>query len=217
MSTPTSTQLESVLQALKTYELGSNRGDLLPIDEAIRTSLDDPARRLALEGQLLDVLDGASSLGQVYLLRQLALIGSARAVATIADRLFHPELFDAACRTLEALPGRETGDALRQRLPRLAGNARLGAIQVLGRIRDAASVKPLAELLGNEDATAAGVAAAALGRIGSANAGRALADYWPNASEVQRKNLSHAVRDCADRLAQAGQTEAANTLLKTLG
>jgi HEAT repeat protein len=217
MNTATPARLEPSLQALKTYEAGSSRGDLMPIDEEVRTSLDDPIHRSTLESQLLGALDTASILGQVYLLKQIALIGSSRAVAKVADRLSQTELTDPACRALEALPCPEAAGALRDRLPQLKGNARLGVVHVLGRKRDRESVRLLTGLLSNKDTSTAGAAAGALGRIGSPEAGHALTSHLSKAPTTQRASFAHAARDCADRLAQAGQAEAANALLKALG
>jgi HEAT repeat protein len=217
MSTPLTSPLEAALGALQSYELGSSRGDLLPIDEAVRASLDYPDERQALEKRLLDTLEEASSLGQAYLLRQLALIGSAAAVAQIAPRLSHPDLADPACRTLASLVCPEAATALRERLPQLSGEARIGAILALGHRRDAASVSALTAYLGSEDAALAGATAHTLGRIGSPEAGRALAETFANSPGTRRSHLSHAIRECADRLAQAGETAAANTLRQLLG
>jgi hypothetical protein len=211
-----STPLATALQALKTYELGSNRGDLLPIEQAVRFSLGDQARREVLEKNLLLALDDASVLGQVYLLKQLVFIGSARAIPKIAERLRHPDLADAACRTLAVLPAREAGEVLRRYLPSLTGMARFGAIHVLGRIRDTASVPMLTEWLTDNEPTLQSAAAAALGRIGTSGAARALADRFEKAPATQRPGLAHAIRECADQLTRAGEPSAAKNLLQRL-
>lgn len=213
MSPSTLNPLEAALQALRVYEPGSSRGDLLRIDAAVRSSFDHPARRRALEERLLSALEEASMLGQVYLLKQLARVGSERAIAKIADRLLRPELADEACRTLAVLPSRESGDALRQHLPRLAGNARIGAIHALGWLRDARSVEPLAVWCSGEEEATARAALTALGRIGTPDAAKVLMGCLPDAREAFRATLTEAAMDCADGLFEAGHTSEAQALV----
>ena len=48
--------MNAVFEALKSYEQGSGRGALVPLDEAVVASLDNKTARSELERQLVDAL-----------------------------------------------------------------------------------------------------------------------------------------------------------------
>jgi hypothetical protein len=79
--------------------------------------------------------------------RQLAITGDSDAVPVLASLLNDEKLSDYARTALEAIPGREAGDALRLSLPKLRGRLLAGAVNSLGIRRETTAVTDLTALL----------------------------------------------------------------------
>ena len=202
--------LDAAFSALRSYDQGSSRAALLPIDEAVVAALPDPAARLALETRLLGALSaGGSGVALEYL-------GSALAVPALAALLDQPALTTAARNALEASPHPEAAAALRAQLPRLKGVLLVGVIQSLGLRHDQASVPALARLLPHGNPAVAGAAAAALGEIGTPAAARALGAFQPDAPAGLQPALADACLVCAERLVASYQRPAAQSLYQLL-
>lgn len=216
-STVKSAALDAAFEALKTYDQGSSRGALLPIDEAVMTSLDDKEARKELEQQLVTALKpGGSVVAREYICAKLAWIGSEFSLPALAAQLNRPEVATAARNALEAIPGRQATKALRDTLPWVEGLQKVGVINSLGARRDADSVRALTALLKNEDARIVGAAAAALGNIANGQAAKALRDFQPKALEALRQKVADAMLTCAERLLAAGKRADAQTLYRML-
>ena len=195
------TALNALFEALKVYDQGSSRAALLPIDEAVVRSLDDPAARRNLEQRLVSVLSqGGSTAAREFVCSKLTLIGSESAVPPLAALLDAPETATAARNALEAIPGRKATMALRDRLLNVEGLQKIGVISSLGARRDAESVRVLTRLLQGADTGIAVAAAAALGDIATSRAARALRDFQPRASETLRLRVADALLNCAERM-----------------
>ena len=106
--------------------------------------------------------------------KQLAIYGSEKAVPALAALLTDKELVSWARIALEAIPGEKVNEALRAALGKVKGRGLIGVINSLGVRRDAKAVGDLAGLLKNTDAGVACAAAAALGRIATPDAVKAL-------------------------------------------
>jgi hypothetical protein len=215
---PTPAALAQALEALKTYDRGSGRAALLPLDAAVAAaSMSASPARQRLEQQLAVILHaGGSAVAREYLCSKLALIGSASSAAALAALLDDSLLATAARNALEALPPAAAAQALRQRLPHLRSLAKVGAINSLGHLGDAASAGLLAELLEDAEAEVAAAAAAALGGIGSVQAGEALRDFYPKAPEALRLGTADALLNCAERLLAANHRAEAQALYEML-
>lgn len=212
-----SAPLDAAFSALRTYDQGSSRAALLPLDEAVVAALPDPTARLALEPRLLAALTSGGSVAALeYLCAKLTLIGSAAAVPALAALLDQPALTTAARNALEASPHPEATAALRAQLPRLTGVFLVGVIQSLGVRRDPASVPALAGLLPHENPSVASAAAAALGEIGTPATAQALAAFLPKAPPPLQPALADACLVCAERLVAAYQRPAAQSLYQLL-
>jgi hypothetical protein len=208
--------LDAAFSALRSYDQGSSRAALLPIDEAVVAALPDPTARLALEQRLLAALaSGGSVVALEYLCAKLTLIGSALAVPALAVLLERPALATAARNALEASPHPEATAALRAQLPKLAGLPLLGVVQSLGIRCDAAAVPALATLLASASPEVSRAAAAALGEIGAPAAAAALRDFSARAPAVA-PTLADALLVCAERLLTAGARPAAQSLYQLL-
>ena len=209
--------LAQALDALKAYDRGSGRAALLPLDGAVAAaSMNASPARQQLEQQLAVILQaGGSAVAREYLCSKLALIGSARSAAALGALLDDPLLATAARNALQALAPTAAAQALRERLPHLQSLAKVGALNSLGHLGDAASTGPLTELLKDGEGEVA-AAAAALGGIGSAQAGEALRDFYPKAPEALRLGTADALLNCAERLLEANQRAEAQALYQAV-
>lgn len=214
---PDADALNAAFDALKTYDQGSSRGALVPIDEAVIASLDDPRARQELEQRLVTALkDGGSAVAQEYICSKLTLIGSEFSVPALAPFLNAPEFATAALNALEAIPGNQATRALRSSLSETEGLQKIGVINSLGAKRDADSVKALSRLLQNEDAGIAGAAAAALGAIATTSAAKALKGFLAKAPASIQLQIADAMLTCAEQLLAAGKRTDARTLHELL-
>ncbi len=219
-SGPAPAALAQALDALKTYDRGSGRAALLPLDQAVAAASIEPEQgsaRSPLERQLAAILGaGGSDVAREYICSKLALIGTERSVPALRELLDHPQLATAARTALEALSCPEAARGLRESLPALKGLPQLGAINSLGNRPDAQSAGALIPLLKDSDPAIAGAAAAALGNIGSVEAGAALVEFCPKAPEPLRAAAADAALTCAERLLNAGRPTEAQALYDAL-
>lgn len=110
--------------------------------------------------------------------QQLALVGGAEAVPALAALLADPTLSHYARTGLEAIPEAAATAALREALPSLPGNLRVGVVNSLGVRRDALAVPALVRLAADPSQGAAPEALIALARIAT-----------PESIAAVRKNL----------------------------
>lgn len=209
--------LEQAFEALKTYERGSGRAALLPLDTAVAAVQNDPPARQTLEQQFLAALKACSSeLAREFICSKLAWIGSTNSVATLAALLPDPQLSCAACSALQAIPDNHAAKALRDSLPKLNSLPKVGVINSLGARRDADSVRVLVRLLKENDTAVASAATAALGRIGSVKAAKALRAFQPKAPPTLQLQLADAALACAEQLLNQGRKTEAQALYQML-
>ncbi len=205
--------LDQAFDALKTYDWGTDKKVLQPIDEA---SLgDDAAARKELETKLAAVLKtGVSRDAKDYVCRKLMLVGTAASVPTLAEFLTDKDLSHMARYALERIPAPEAVAALRDSLAKVSGAQKIGVIGSLGSRRDAASVPLLAALLGDGDVAIAAAAACALGDIRSPEAAKALNDAKP--SDAVKPAVTDARLTCAEALLAAGDKGGALAIYSSL-
>jgi len=207
--------LDSAFEALKSYNTGSPRGALCPLDHAVISILADPKARNAMESRFVSVLKSKPSSTAVgYICSKLVLIGSEACVPALAQYLGDATSSTDARNALEKIPGPAASKALRQALPKLSLPQRLGAIQSLGARRDTASISILAQCL-KEPAEVA-TAAAALGQIGSVKAARALREYLEAGPKSFPAVAADAALVCAERLLAEGHDSEARSLYQAL-
>src|SRR3954451_14722579 len=98
----------------------------------------------AKEGALIDKLRSDSPAAEKAIAcKQLAVYGSAQAVAELAKLLPNEELASWSRIALEAIPGPEASKALRDALDSAKGRLLIGTINSIGVRRDEAAVDPL--------------------------------------------------------------------------
>lgn len=205
------------IEALKTYDCGSSRAALLPIDEAVVACLGDESARELLERRLVAALKaGGSAVAHEYVCSKLVLIGSEFSVPSLAALLADAQLATAARNALEAIPHPDAAKALRDSLPKLDGLQKVGVIHSLGARRDAGSVRALNGLLRDANPQLAGAVVGALGNIGSTQAASALRAFVPKAPEAVRAELANALLVCAGQLQAGGRNSEARQLWQML-
>lgn len=138
-----------------------------------------PAQDTAPEGEdarkLIGVLQsGAPLFEKCKACQRLAVIGTAEAVPVLAGLLGDEKLAHYARFALEPIPDPSVDDALRAAMAALKGKLLVGVINSVGSRRDAKALDNLTKLVGDADLDAAAAAAAAIGRIGTSSAARAL-------------------------------------------
>ena len=208
------TTLDGPFTALAAFEWGGDAAPLGVIDAAVVAAHGDAALTADLEKRLGGVISGATSrAAKDYACRKLSMIGTAASVPALVPLLADRDESHMARFALERIPA-AAADALRQALGTVRGDLAIGMISSLANRRDAASVKPLAALLGGDAATAA-AAASALGRIATADAAAALA-----AVKIQPGPVADAVIDgrlaCADAFLAAGNRGSAQAIYESI-
>lgn len=218
MAQDTNQPLDKAIEALKTYDWGTDIAVLEPIDNAITAAYGKPAARKEIEARLGPLLKGGAPwAAKDFVCRKLALIGTAQSVPALAELLASEELGHMARYALERIPGSEADKALRDAIPKAAGRNKLGIIASLGVRRDAAGVARVAALLNAPDEQAAAAAAIALGEIGTSEAAKALDGYRRRASKEYRNVAADACLMCARRLLINGKRDEAVAIFRSLG
>jgi len=208
--------LDQAFDALKTFDWGTDRKQLNPIDEAALSKNSDAAARKQLEARLAAVLKtNVSRDAKDYVCRKLMIVGTAECVPALAELLADKELSHMSRFALERIPAPEAAAALRDSLGKVNGALKVGVISSLGVRRDEKSVAALAGLLGDSDAAVARAAAMALGDIKGAEAAKALGQAKP-AEGPARIAATDATLACADGLLAAGKNGEALALYKSL-
>ena len=210
--------LEQAWQRLPDYTPGQDMAPLLAIDHAVIEAMGLPERRAELAARLAAVLrqPSTTSAAREYVCRQLALLGTEAEVPALAELLRDPPHADMARQALAAMPGEGARAALRRGVDMLEGDARIGVINSLGVLRDAASIDPLQRLVEAADPATRAAVWRAWGNIATAESVqrlRAEADHvappWPAA-------LTAPLLHGACTLAQEGHAAMGAELLERL-
>lgn len=207
--------LDKAFEALKTFDWGKDRGALNPIEKAVAASHGNAAAQKDLQTRLVGALKSDAARGaKDFVCRQLSLVGSADSVPALAALLPDEKLSHMGRYALERMSCPEAATAMRDALPKVKGKLKVGVINSLGVRRDAASTAAMVALLADADQEVAGAAAAALGAIGTPEAGKALGTF--KAPEKLRLVVADACLACAEHLLAAGKKAEAIVIYKAL-
>jgi hypothetical protein len=208
--------IDQAFEALKTFDWGSDRTVLNPIDEAVLATHGDTAARAELEKRLVSSLDGSlTRAGKDFVCRILMAVGTAASVPVLGKLLAVPEDAHLARVALEKIPGAEARNELLGALSKCQGPQLLGVIGSLGARLEAESVSALSELLGNADQKVSCAAASALGAIRTLEAVKALDKAKPTSDSVTRAVID-AKFACAEGLLAQGKATEALPIYKSL-
>jgi HEAT repeat protein len=206
--------LDQAFDALKTYDWGTDPNVLKPIDNAIVATHGDAAARKDLEKRLAAVLGTAVSRdAKDSVCRRLMIIGTAESVPALAALLPEKDHSHMARFALERIPAPEAAAALRDALPKVGPELKVGMISSLGARKDAASVEALGALLTGADAAVAAAAASALGDIRTAEAAKALSAAKPESAGAKLA-VTNASLECAEGLLASGKKAEALAIYK---
>lgn len=158
---------ESDWQQVKTYQYGQDLRPLLAVEREVYKSLASPEGRKQVAARLVELMadNQATPAARQFAGWELWVVGTEADVPALAKLLDDPVVADWAREALEMIPGEKSGAALRAALGRLKGRTLVGAINSLGKRRDAKSVEALGRLTTDKDAEVAAAACSALGSI----------------------------------------------------
>src|SRR5271154_1820334 len=129
--------LDDAFEALTKYDWGTDRAPLAPIEEAVAAAHDDAAARKNLEVLMIAALKSDISRdAKDYVCRKLTIVGTAASVPTLAELLADENHSHMARFALERMPAPEAAEALRDALPKVSGNVKIGVISSIGVRRD---------------------------------------------------------------------------------
>jgi HEAT repeat protein len=164
----------------------------------------------AKEKELLAILrSDAPAADKAIACKRLTVYGTAQAVPELAKLLPDEQLASWSRIALEAIPGPEASEALRNALRSVKGRLLVGTINSIGVRRDEGAVDPLAARLQEADADVASAAAVALGKIGKPAATKTLRGSLAAAPALFRSAVAEGCILCAERLMAEGKANEA--------
>lgn len=209
--------LDQAIEALKTFDWGTPLATIAPIDDAVAAAHDKPEDRQQLETRLIAALKAPISRdAQDYVCRKLAIVGSAASVPTLAVLLLRKENSHMARFALERISDPAAAAALRDALPKVTGNLRIGVINSIGARRDAEAFATLGRFLKDSDAATSRAAALALGAIGGKWSAGILRAVIEEGSSPSRGPMIDAWLTCAESFLANQQLEEAKAIYSSL-
>jgi len=211
-------ELRELLTTVKAYDWGQSRAALTELSEIIKKAHGDKAELAKIEKALLGVLESdAKQAGKQYVCRELSIIGTEQSISVLAGMLADEKTSDMARYALERIPGTAVDDALRRSLRKARGNAKIGIVNSLGQRGDKKAVRPLTRMVTGKNEALATAAAAALGRIASPQAAKALAQAKDKTTGKVQLVVLDAYLKCADKMVADGKKAEALAIYKALG
>lgn len=148
--------------------------------------------------------------------RELAVIGTKKAVPALAALLGDEKLSHMARYGLETIPDPSVDAALLDALGKLKGRPQAGVIGSLGVRRDTKAIKPLSVLLQDSDADVAQASARALGKIGTPAAVQALEGALATVSAGNQLAVCEGLFRCAEAFAASRRPKEAMAIYDRL-
>lgn len=171
----------------------------------------------AEEQQLIQILQSSSSAKEKdAACAKLKTIATAASVPALAALLPDEQLSHSARYVLEPMRGAEAGDALIGALQKTQGPVKQGIVQSLGVRREQKAVPALVKTLSDRDPSVACSAAYALGKIGGADALRALEPKLNSPAADLRAAVADACLSCANSLLKQGNNAEATRAFKRI-
>ena len=166
---------QSALTILRTYNYGSDRAALFPIEAAVQAGLKDPGARQTV-GQALESLlqESLPVPAFEFVCRQLALLKWEKAVPKVAPFLTDPHRQYAARLLLETIGGPSVVSTIQAAVSSTQGSLRAGLLTSLGRLKAESAVPLLERMAAEPNPEVAEAAVWALGQIGTLAAAKAL-------------------------------------------
>jgi len=211
--------VEQAFQDVLQYEQGGTRKALAVLENHINRTYGDAPARKQIVGRLLEMLENpeASPGCKDFACKKLMLLAGPESVPALAGLISDDENLAVLGRyALEQMPQPEAAAALRDALGRATGRVLIGVINSLGVRKDEQAVGVLVRLLADHDATVAGAAAAALGKIGGKEATGALRAARSKATAGVKAEIRPALLACAESLLASGNKDGAEAIYREL-
>jgi hypothetical protein len=210
--------VNKAFEALETFDWSMDFNNVIqPIDDAVSASYGNTVQLKYLEKRLADLLKtNVSRAAKDYCCRVLRVIGTTSSVPALAALLTDKDCSHMARYALEQIGGPDAVKAIREALPKVEDSLKPGMIEGLDTTRDSNSVDALSALCANPDQTIAASSIIALGRIGSPEAGNALAEIVKKTPDPLKITAADAMLVCAERLVADGKTAEATGLYNRL-
>lgn len=206
------------LGRIASYQFGQSREPLTQVEDMVVHALKNPGERAKLAEDLAQLLASghASPDAELFICRQLAVIGGPAQVPVLARLLGNPRTAEQARLALHAIPGNESDRALVSALKSTAGETRAGIITSLGVRQYERAAGPIAKYISDPDEKVAGAAIAALGKIGTPKAARLLAQAGRKAPAELQLAITQARLEAAGLLDEQGKRFAADQIYEEL-
>ena len=189
----------------------------LPGDADIVGTYGNAQARKDLEKKMTDTLKGSGARDEKELAcRKLWVIGTAESVPALAALLPDKDLSHMARYALEGMLCPEAGKALRDAVGKTAGRQKAGVINSLGVREDKEAVPLVAPLVKDADPEVAASAMYALGRIGTLDAAKALADARATAPKELKAVAADSSIKAAECLVRSGNKDEAAKIYQDL-
>jgi HEAT repeat protein len=190
-----------IFDDLPTYTYGANPNTA---EGAMNLLQDTPVEQhAAIEGKLIAVVASkdATQDGKAFACRMLQQIGTEACIPAVSGLLGDEVMSHYARLVLQRLATPAAAAALRDALAKAPDPVKVGILGSIGELRDVQAVKGAAELAGSRDGVVAAAAMAALGKIGTAEAAKALTGL--TVGDAQRQAHNDALIACAKHLGGA--------------
>jgi len=208
------TILSAPYEAIREYDFGKSRRGLAAIEEEIRNV--SPSSFPQIEARLLEALESPNITyaGKQFVCRMLRRVGSAKSVPALSKMLADKELSHMARFALQFMAAPEAGVAMREALPKLEDNLKIGVTGSIGQRGDSEAVPEISSLITNGNVDISRAAIESLGRIGGSESAGALASARvPEGLKPARDN---AYLMCADKMLAEGQAKEAAEIYREM-
>ncbi len=215
---PSDAEVEKALAAVADYGPEKPRQPLHRIEELIRAATDRPKLKAKLRNELVKRLGQQMSHdARLFVCQKLWILGPGKdGTAALEKMLLDDATAHMACYALGREPSEQADQVLRDALRKAKGTALLTIVNHIGERRDTQSVDAIAKLTASKDATLAAAALTSLGKIGGQEAAQRLKQARGQVSKKLKDVTENALLQCAQRLADGGETAAAAGIYREL-
>ena len=205
------------ISAAGAYAAAAKPAKGLPGDADVVGTYGDAQARKDLEKKMIETLKGGATRDEKELAcRKLWIIGTAESVPALAALLPDKDLSHMARYALEGMLCPEAGKALRDAVATTTGMQKVGVINTLGVREDKEAVAIVAPLVKDADPQIVASAMCALGRIGTPEAAKALAEARASAPKELKALAADASLKAAEGLLRSGNKDDAAKVYQDL-
>lgn len=205
-----SPNLQEWVSEVSVYHSGQSLEALRKLEEKVRASLNAPNLRAEVEAALVELLGPESSYeARSFAAKQLAILGTQKALPAIGQLLEEPQTVGLACLALSAYPPGKADQLLRRALTDARGAARVQILNTLADRRDTKAARLFAKAAADPEPAVFEAGVAALGKLGTRTAYETLERLRRKARGPANHVLLEAILVCADRLAAVDRKSSA--------